>query len=487
MLPVGTRIAGDCPGSPTPSPQFIEVLKAETTSGQVTGFINATAPNVRQWLGIPFAEPPIDSLRFLPPLQKSYSGDLLTTLYQPACFQQTSTEKTLYTEYLPEFLINGGQNEDCLYLNVYSPLNHTGESLPVFIYVHGGGYTSGGTNSLYKIPDQWVQSTQNHIVVTIAYRLNVFGFPNAKGQYLNVGLLDQRLALEWIRDNVASFNGDPDRMVLWGQSAGAGSVGLYSYAYPFDPIVTGFIADSGGATISDTPFDDLHTNFTYLAELAGCGDLDAAEELECMQEVDGPTLAQLVSNTSSIDFSPIPDDLTRFSNVTARAEAGLLADLPMITGNNANEGASFGTFNASGESTENYQAGLSAITCPVASEVRNRLNNGFTTYRYLYSGNFSNISPLPWVGAAHSSELPLIFNTHWEYRGNSTQYEYEVGFAMQDLWLSFARNSSVDPTNRYGFTWPKDELDGKTMAVFAANGTINQLASGPELIDWQCS
>ncbi|KAL4933180.1 Alpha/Beta hydrolase protein [Aspergillus undulatus] len=153
----------------------------------------------------------------------------------------------------------------------------------------------------------------------------------------------------------------------------------------------------------------------------------------------------------------------------------------MITGSNENEGASFGTFNASGESPENYQAGLNTITCPVACEVRNRLNNNFTTYRYLYSGNFSNISPLPWVGAAHSAELPLIFNTHWLYRDDSTPYEYKVGFAMQDLWLSFARNSSANPTNRYGFTWTKGRLEGETMAVFAANGTINQAGSGAEL------
>ncbi|RDW76898.1 Carboxylic ester hydrolase [Aspergillus mulundensis] len=462
-------------------------LRVQTTSGRVTGFINSAAPDVAQWLGVPFAEPPVDTLRFLPPVRKHYAGDLITTAYQPACMQQTSSVPTLYTEYLHEFLINGGQSEDCLYLNVYAPLNPTEKNLPVFIYVHGGGYTSGGTNSLYKIPDKWVQSTQSHIVVTIAYRVNIFGQPNAKGQYLNVGLLDQRLAVEWCRDNIARFNGDPSRMVLWGQSAGAGSVGLYSYAYPFDPIVSGLIADSGGANIISTPFDYAHSNFTYLAGLAGCGGLNAADELRCMQKVNASTLAQLVSNTSSISFSPVADNVTRFANVTERARAGLLANLPMITGNNANEGASFGTFNASGESRENYEIGLSAITCPVASEVRNRIENGFTTYRYLYSGNFSNISPLPWVGAAHSAELPLIFNTHWEYRGNSTQYEYEVGYAMQDLWLAFARNSSVDPTNRYGFTWPKDQLNSKTMAVFAANGTINQLGAGAELVDWECA
>ncbi|KAL4916783.1 carboxylesterase [Aspergillus aurantiobrunneus] len=467
-------------------PTLAAIVIVQTTSGQVTGFINTTAPNVRQWLGVPFAEPPVDGLRFLAPLRKPNAGALRTTAYQPACLQQTSEAPTLYTEYLPEFLINGGQSEDCLYLNVYSPLNPTEEQLPVLIYIHGGGYTSGGSNSLYKIPDKWVQSTQAHIVVTITYRLNVFGQPNARAQYVNVGLLDQRMAVEWCRDNIAMFNGDPSRMVLWGQSAGAGSVGLYSYAYPFDPLVSGLIADSGGATILSTTFDPIHSNFTYLAGLVGCGDLDADDELRCMQKANATALIQRVSNNPSIEFNPIPDNITRFANVTDRARAGLLADLPMIMGSNANEGASFGTFNASGQSAENYKIGLAAITCPVAGEVKNRVNNNFTTYRYLYSGNFSNISPFAWVGAAHSAELPVLFNTHWEYRRNSTQYEYEVGFAMQDLWLSFARNSSIDPTNRYGFSWPKYQLNHKTMAVFAANGTANQLGDGARLVDWNC-
>lgn len=157
--------------------------------------------------------------------------------------QQTSTAPSVYTEYMQEFLVNGGQSEDCLYLNVYAPATPTSEKLPVFIYIPGGGFTSGGANSLYKIPDQWIQKTQSHIVVTMNYRVNLFGFPAAEAAHQNVGLLDQRMVVEWVRDNILAFGGDVDQMVLWGQSAGAASVGMYGYTYPDDLIVKGLISD----------------------------------------------------------------------------------------------------------------------------------------------------------------------------------------------------------------------------------------------------
>ena len=216
-----------------------------TTSGTLTGFINSTAPLVRQFLGVPYAEPPLDGLRFQPPQRINDAGVRVVnaTSYAPSCMQQTSTAISVYTQYMREFLINGGQSEDCLYLNVYAPAAPTNEKLPVFIYIPGGGFTSGGADSLYKIPDQWIQKTQSHIVVTMNYRVNVFGFPNAESAHQNVGLLDQRMVVEWVRDNILAFGGDVDQMVLWGQSAGAASVGLYGYTYPEDMIVKGLISD----------------------------------------------------------------------------------------------------------------------------------------------------------------------------------------------------------------------------------------------------
>ncbi|ETS75499.1 hypothetical protein PFICI_12443 [Pestalotiopsis fici W106-1] len=464
----------------------VDTLKVNTTSGQLSGFINSTTPNVRQFLGVPYGEPPLETLRFQPPQPKTYAGSINATAYAPACMQQISTAPTVYSTYIQQFLINGGQSEDCLYLNVYAPLHPVDAKLPVFIYIPGGGFTTGGSNSLYKIPDQWIERTQGHIVITMGYRLNLFGFPGAEGAHQNVGLLDQRLVVEWARDNVAAFGGNPEQMVLWGQSAGSASVGYYGYSYPEDLIVKGLISDSGAPSILSKTYGNF-SSFSTLAGLVGCGDLDASEELDCMQKVDAQTLETVYSNhTSTISFSPVADNVTVFSNTTDRLANGLVTKAPWIMGNNANEGAGFGTFNASGESETQFNIGLSAIVCPVSAEIKSREKFGYSTYRYYYTGNFSNISPLPWIGATHSAELPLLFGTHNLYRGNSTEFEWETSYGMQDLWLSFASTPEQDPTDGHGTTWPKYNSSIDSMVEFAANDTWAQIASG-SIVDSFCA
>ncbi|KAK4991545.1 hypothetical protein LTR50_001739 [Elasticomyces elasticus] len=422
-------------------------LTIQTTSGLVRGFINETAPNVRQFLGIPYAEPPVGQLRFAPPKPKQHGGSLDATAFGPSCIQQFSNTSTIYTEVVPEFLIEGGQSEDCLFINIWAPAvkrhrgyKQPGESLlPVFVYIPGGGFTGGGANSLYKIPDKWIQRTQSHIVMVINYRVNIFGFPNARGlKDRNVGLLDQRLAVEWARDNAAAFGGDPSRITLWGQSAGAASSDTYIYAYPEDPIISSFISDSGSASLLGSA-DQARTNFTFLASLLGCKEPDAQAELACMRTIPATTLENTLSNyiiskaTPSISFVPVYDNKTAFSNTTDRALRGLLAKIPGMLGSNANEGAGFVAFTPNGPGA----AALHAITqrviaCPVALEVSNRVLVGLPTYRYQYAGNFSNVSPVGWMGAYHSSELPLLFGTHYEYGpGLSTPFEYDVSHAME--------------------------------------------------------
>jgi carboxylesterase type B len=145
-------------------------LVVQTTSGEVHGLINQTAPLVRQFLGVPYAEPPLGDLRFAPPQTKAKGGPISATAFAPSCMQQFSNSSTIYTAEVPQFLINGGQSEDCLYLHIWAPAvkkGHHQEPLPVFLYIPGGGFTSGGANSLYKIPDKWIQRTQDHIVIVM--------------------------------------------------------------------------------------------------------------------------------------------------------------------------------------------------------------------------------------------------------------------------------------------------------------------------------
>lgn len=237
--------------------------------------------------------------------------------------QPISKNPTVYTENMPEFLTNGGDSEDCLYLNVYAPLEPVSKRLPVFIYIPGGGFTGGGADSLYKIPDKWIQRTQGHIVVTMNYRVNLFGFPNAKAAHQNVGLLDQRMVVEWTRDNIAAFGGDVNKMILWGQSAGGASVGMYGYSYPDDLIVQGLISDSGSTSTLAKAFGNF-SDFSTIAKLTGCGGLTEREELKCMQRVDASVLQEVYSNTSSVSFTPVADNVTAFSNTTDRLARGLV-------------------------------------------------------------------------------------------------------------------------------------------------------------------
>ncbi|KAK5168218.1 uncharacterized protein LTR77_006787 [Saxophila tyrrhenica] len=454
-------------------------LLINTTTGPIQGFINTTAPNVRQWLGIPYASPPTLDLRFAAPRPvKPWTSTLDTTTFAPSCMQQFSSGKTVYTEEVPQFLINGGVSEDCLYINVWAPGTPTEESLPVIVYVPGGGFSSGGANSVYKIPDQLIQRTQSVVFVIMNYRVNVFGFPNAKGlDDINLGLLDQRMVVEWTRDNIAAFGGDPSRITLWGQSAGGASTSMYSYAWRSDPIVSGLIADSGAAGLSVGEIDKAQTNFTSLASVVGCKGLSDAATLTCMRNVPAGTLENALSTSEGLDFGPTPDGMVVFGNYTKRAAEGLVADVPMIMGNNANEGAGFVPFTPDGPGDEALDEASLGIECSVATGVSDRMLSNSTTYRYEYFGNFSNVSPVSWMGAYHSSELPLVFGTHPLYRGNSTAFEWSVSETMQGLWLSFAADPSKPPSVP-SFSWPAYEAGEATLAEFARHNTTVQAGSG---------
>jgi carboxylesterase type B len=157
------------------------------------------------------------------------------------------------------------------------------------VWFYAGRFTIGNTDTPFY-QGQYIVDAQDIVFVSVNYRLNIFGFSGAPGEAANVGLLDQRVAIEWVRDNIAGFGGDPERISIMGHSAGGAAVGFHAYAYPKDPIVAGIISHSGTAVsfIPNTP-GFSRQGFLTAAQSIGCiGSEDNV--VSCMRQLDFMTL-----------------------------------------------------------------------------------------------------------------------------------------------------------------------------------------------------
>jgi len=288
----------------------------------------------------------------------------------------------------------------------------------------------------------------------------------------NLGFLDQRAAVEWLKLNIANFGGDPNRITLWGQSAGAMSADYYNFAYTEDTIIKGLIMDSGTAQIEGFSVDGSnHSTFSFVATHFGCVNLTAEAELSCMRKVSHEDISAFLKVQSdagsTLVFSFTVDNRTTFANYTERALAGNFTKLPAIVGTNADEGTSFtlpyDRENGPDIASSNLTT-LSIFLCPAVKTTQDRYlaDPTVATYRYLYGGNFTNISPQSWEGAYHSSELPLIFGTSDLYRGPNTPFETEVSEKIQDYWLAFMEDP-VDGLPEMG--WQPYEPSGDAVLI----------------------
>ena len=443
-------------------------LVISTDTGTYIGLINGSAPSVRQFLNIPYAQPPDGPRRWLPPKAPTTdsSDKLDATRFPYSCAQYLGSSPSVYNQDAPEWIIPSApyppaagamppsSNEACLALAIWTPTGNP-ENLPVIMFMTGGGFNNGGIEIGYQLPHQWVQRTKTHIVVTINYRLSIMGFPNAAGlEDQNLGFLDQRMALEWVRDNIAAFGGDPKQITLWGQSAGAASVDVHNFAFKDDVIAQGLFMMSGTAFLVGGNEDTAHSNFSFVADKLGCGDLDASAELTCMRDVPAKKIVEYVGNYNEnnvgglpgLDFGPIPDDRVVFKNYTQRYVRGLYSGIPAIVSNAADEGAGLTTYPKNNRSAGPWQVAADRITvssfiCPSHNTSKLRQGTGSTTYRYQYAGNFSNVSPRGWMGAYHDSDLAMMMGTYNDFRsleeGEELKFQRDVSQRMQNLLLAF--------------------------------------------------
>ena len=454
----------------------------KTDTGAVSG-INQSG--IRVYLGIPFAAPPVGDLRWKPPAPvTSWEGVKAATAYGATCPQaQKGSAPSLPG--LPAL----NMSEDCLYLNVWTPAQNASAKLPVMVFFYGGGFT--GVEGSMPMYNGTTLAEKGVIVVTTNDRLGALGFlahpaldresaHNASGNY---GILDQQAALEWVQDNIAAFGGDPSRVTIFGQSAGAESVYIHLVSPGSRGLFSQSIVESGpffahGAIINATHAKDYAEQFGVgYAQSLGCSGPDA---IACMRNVSPAALVNATPSspsefwsTHTVMFEPnidgwvFPDTLDNLY-LTHREAA-----VPVMIGNNANDGTTLSS-DANMSVTEyrsflanRFGSDADAVfaqypansTAQVQLQLAQIMENGdFIDSVKFAAGSASDISPDTYMyrysyiipgqpeGAFHGSELILLFSVP------GIKTDPAVAGTVVDLWTRFAKTGN--PNGGMNITWP---------------------------------
>ena len=280
--------------------------RVKTQFGIVQGSYKISEPGSRTFSafeGIPYAVAPVGSLRFQPPKKV----DVFYKPHEPLKAIKCGSECPQLDRTSGDFI----GSEDCLFLNVFSPETKflDGVKHPVMVWIHGGAFQFGSSDSNMFGPERLLE--EDVVLVTLNYRLGPLGFLTTGDEAApaNIGLLDQRLALEWVRDNIAAFSGDPDRVTLFGESAG----GISVMAHLASPGSQGLFhqAISMSGVWGESPF--LHTSkhpseYTkVLAEILDCKDHQDSQGLvKCLQDKSAKEILDEASKFAVFDFMPEP-------------------------------------------------------------------------------------------------------------------------------------------------------------------------------------
>ncbi|KAH7974671.1 hypothetical protein HPB49_018038 [Dermacentor silvarum] len=294
----------------------VETVVLDTANGPVKGFIaqSCLGKPVRVFYGIPYAKPPTCQRRFdrAEPIERW--RDVFDATVKPySCFQVLDT---FYGNFSGSVMWNANteMSEDCLKLNVWTPgCPSSEEPLAVLVWIYGGGFYSG-TSTLDVYDARTLVSEENVIVVSMNYRVASLGFLSFGNEQLpgNAGLYDQYLALKWVRENIAAFGGDPNRVTLFGESAGAVSVGLHMMSPLSQPLFARAILQSGSPT-SPWGFHDRDTARRAAKRLAvalRCPDGLDQDTLDYLRIKDPEDIVTSESNNGGIvdfPFAPVED------------------------------------------------------------------------------------------------------------------------------------------------------------------------------------
>ncbi len=455
-------------------------LTIKTEDGKVHGkLINSGA--VRAFQGLPYAAPPVGDLRWKAPQPAAaWKGEFDATKYGHHCAQGAVFADMIFQD--------GEGSEDCLNLNVYTPANASPKSkLPVMFWIHGGGYAGGGSSEPRHNGD--FLPTKGVILVTINYRLGVFGFlatpelaAEQGGTAGNYGLMDMVAALEWVKKNIASFGGDPGNVTIFGESAGSFAVSTLMAAPSARGLFAKAIGESGGA---------LNQGTMALETLAARGPKDAklldALEVKTLAELRAVPTAKIletVAKQKGLNFPPNIDGKFLTESVLDTYLAGHQAHVPLIAGFNHDEGSwmAMGMDAAKWaeaakkrypDNTEEflklYPGSTDAEARASATDFGGDMFIAFGTWKWMEIHRKTGESPVyrykldlasppskfhPGSFAFHSDDIEYIFGTIDTRPGAVWRDEdRKLSDQMMSYWTNFAKTG--DPNGPGLPTWPK--------------------------------
>lgn len=376
--------AGKSPDKPAAALKVVE-QPLSIDSGQIRGLVGE-ADDVHVYRGIPFAAPPVGDLRWRPPQPaQAWTGVRECYAFGSAAPQKLSPMLATF----PGMALGAAMNEDCLYLNVWTPARRTGEPLPVLVWIHGGGYTMGaGSQRLYDGEDL---ARRGAVVVSINYRLGALGFLahpelSAESPQLasgNYGLLDQIAALEWVQRNAAAFGGDKDRVTILGESAGGGSV----FSLLASPLAKGLfhraIAQSG-PTLNFVHLKKSNYGFPTAEEMGvefakSCGMAEGPGQIAALRQA---SAEQLLKATPAMEeqrefnmrgnllkMAPVVDGWVLAEDAMTAFAAGRVGDVPLLVGANRDEGTMFALMAKMPKNVEEYTTGVERNFGAVAPQI----------------------------------------------------------------------------------------------------------------------
>ncbi len=476
------------------------VAHAGPTVATVSGHVEGTEANggVAVFKGLPYAAAPVGALRWRAPQSASaWSGTRDATRFGPACIQKRGPS-----------LEGGGEvgptSEDCLSVNVWTPRAEPGAALPVMVWIHGGAFVIGSGSLPFT--DGTALARRGVVVVSFNYRLGPLGFvvhPALEREgaspppAANFGLQDQIAALRWVQRHIAPFGGDPKRVTIFGESAGAQSVLALMASPPARGLFQQAIAQSPYGLPSHTREKARATGIKLANALGLPGARASAAQLRA---VPAERFTTLEDPKLTLAPSPVIGDAVLPRSLIATFRAGRQAKVPLVIGSNSDEASVATAFGISGDAVIRQLGAAKLFVTPHYPDLKDETELGrqvvrdavfgafarrisvlnaphAPTWRYYFSRRAEGVAATQ-PGVPHGGEIAVVFGTGDTCGCTAapwTEADRAASQQVAERWVAFARTGRPDAAD--GPRWPRDGRLAGTVLEFGDTPTVQ-----PELM-----